>query len=112
MSKPETALSKEIRDALARRGFWIERVNSGKTRVRRGWLYGASAGTPDILVIAPAFGFLEVKTETGGLNPDQVAWHDKARAFGVRVEVVRSVEGALRTVEQWVAEERAAKGAA
>lgn len=111
----ETDLSKAIRDALTRRGFWVERVNSGKAKVRRGWLYGAAIGTPDILVIAPVYGWLEVKTDIGRLSAEQTAWHDRARNFGVRVDVVRSVEGALRTAERWVAEARSTlepKGAA
>ena len=102
----ETELSKAIRDALTRRGFWVERVNAGKTKVKRGWLYGAAIGTPDILVIAPVYGWLEVKVELGKLSPEQVTWHDRARNFGIHVEVVRSVEGALRTVEGWVAARR------
>lgn len=102
----ETELSREIRDALARRGFWCQRIGAGGYRGRA---VGAKPGTPDLLVIAPVYGWLEIKTETGELSAKQREWHDRARAFGVRVDVVRSVEGALRTVESWLLE---AKGAA
>jgi len=99
----ETDLSKAIRDALTRRGFWVERIGAGGYRGRA---VGAKPGTPDILIIAPVYAWLEVKTETGRLSDHQVAWHDRARSFGVRVEVVRSVEGALRAVEALVRERR------
>lgn len=111
----ETDLSRSIRDALARFGFWTERVNAGRVKARGGWHYGASNGTPDLVVVAPSYGWLEVKTDTGDLRDEQTAWHDRARNFGVRVAVVRSVEAALREVQAWATNDRASmepKGAA
>lgn len=97
----ETHLSKSIRDALACAGFWCMRVQSGMARVRGGMMRLAEPGTPDILVLAPVYGWLEVKREGAKFKPTQKPWHDKARKHGVRVAVVRSVAEALEAVRGW-----------
>jgi hypothetical protein len=62
--------------------------------------YGLGVGSPD-LVAVPGGAFLgvELKTEAGRLSEDQERWHAAARAKGVDVIVVRSVE-------QWLDEVR------
>lgn len=95
----ETMLSKSIRGALERLGYWTMRINSGG---RRGRMSLASAGTPDILIVAPVYGWLEVKRPGDGrLLATQQRWHDRAAKQGVRVAVVRSAADAIRVVQGW-----------
>lgn len=97
----ETDISRSIRSALTAAGYHVERVNSGKVPTRNGWFAGANPGTPDTVVVAPTYCWLETKTATGKLNPSQKRWHEKAKASGVRVAVVRSAAEALATVNVW-----------
>ena len=101
----ETKLSKSIRTGLERLGYWVIRVQSGVLPVQKfGKLYFvhcAEAGTPDLLVIAPVWCFLEVKTAKGRLNDDQKAWHAKAKKRGVPVKVVRSLSEALKELKSY-----------
>ena len=46
---------------------------------------------------------LEVKNETGRVRPEQHRWHDAARAWGVYVAVVRSVDDAIAAVDDALA---------
>lgn len=96
----ETDLSRSIRNALTTAGFHVERVNSGKVPTRNGYFTGASAGTPDTVVVSP-YGWLETKTPEGKLRPKQREWHEKARRDGVRVAVVLTVRDALAVVMGW-----------
>lgn len=96
----ETALSRQIRDAINGAGWKCERVNAGRVPTRGGWFHGASAGTPDTIVVWP-YGWLETKTPEYELSADQNKWHADAIAHGVRVATVRSVEQALRAVKGW-----------
>lgn len=63
--------------------------------------FGLGVGSPDLLCVVGGVAlFLELKTEDGRVEDEQVRWHDMARARGVRVEVVRSVEEAREAVER------------
>lgn len=97
----ETALSRDIRNALELAGYWVERVQSGKTKVRGAWMYFASEGTPDLLIVAPIYGWLEIKVPGKMPNEAQGRWHARAEKEGVNVATVRSVEDALRTAKGW-----------
>lgn len=100
----ELELTSAILVALKRIGAWPMRVNSGRARRGGGVIQLAEIGTPDILLVGPgpvSGSWLEVKTTTGALRPEQVAWHERAARMGVRVAVVRSVEQAVRTVQAW-----------
>lgn len=96
----ETELSTSIRKALKLAGCWLIRIPAGGGRVRNGFIHAAEPGTPDLLIVKP-YGWLEIKTDEGSLNKDQIAWHARAESEGLRVAVVRSVEMALRTVRKW-----------
>jgi hypothetical protein len=105
----ETAISKDIRDALKKAGWRVERVNAGMVKVAGGFMHLASKGTPDSLVMGlqnaacgcPIFGWLETKTAIGKLNEHQIKWHAWARSVGINVDVVRSKEDALEAVGKW-----------
>ncbi len=92
----ETELSHAIQSGLKQGGFHVERIQTGKHRVKGGWLQCASPGTPDLYVLG--FGWLEVKMPGEKPNEDQEAWHRRARLAGDRVEVVSSLAEALRIV--------------
>jgi hypothetical protein len=98
----ETDLSRSIQRALEAIGVWVERIQAGEHKVRGGYLRCASPGTPDLMVIgAPVDGcvtFLEVKGPKGRLEESQEDWHERARARGIRVFVVRSVAEALEAI--------------
>ena len=99
----ESDLQREILKALALRGYWAHRRNSGKILVEGGAsrvVHLGEPGTPDIELLAP-YGFLEVKTAKGKLSRGQERWHAKARSRGVRVAVVRSISEALDTAASW-----------
>lgn len=96
----ETTLSAQIRQALESAGYWVERMQSGKAKVRRGYMQLCSPGTPDLLVVSP-YGWLEVKVPGKKRNPDQIAWHARAKKLGIRVAVVTSAGDALAEVLFW-----------
>jgi hypothetical protein len=100
----ELQLQAAILVALEQLGVWAMRVNSGTARRGGGMIHLAPIGTPDILLVGPgpvAGAWLEVKTETGKLRPEQLEWQQRATRQGVRVAVVRSVEQACRAVQEW-----------
>lgn len=100
----ETAISKDIRDALKKAGWRVERINAGMVKVTGGFLHLASKGTPDSLCMKTGklWGWLETKVPFGkGLNENQIKWHDWARSVGINVDVVRSKEEALAAVNEW-----------
>lgn len=102
----ETDLQRAILEALAARGHWAMRMNSGThtidatgTHARR-VIRSAPGGTPDILVLKP-YGWLEVKAARGKLTENQISWHERAERELVRAKVVLSIGAALRVVEGW-----------
>ena len=108
MANPETILQADIMAALgARPGVVVWRNNIGVAAQGDGRrvAYGVGGpGAPDLLceVRTPAGWaavWLEVKTATGALRPDQRRWHEAARADGRHVYTVRSVEDAIAAVE-------------
>ena len=112
----ETDLQRAILEALAARGYWAMRVNSGARPIAatgsnaRRMIRLAPPGTPDVLVIKP-YCWLEVKLAKGRLTDYQSAWHARAQAAKVRAAVVRSVSEALRYVDQCAKEDRVKEAA-
>jgi hypothetical protein len=102
----ETVLQASIIRALSRLGWWVWRVNAGA----RGGVRMAPSGTPDICVVAPVEGWLEVKLPGGNLRPAQELWHARAHRMGVRVAVVTSVAQAVNVVTAWRDEKEKARG--
>jgi hypothetical protein len=105
----ETQLVRSVLDALAARGIWSWRENSGLTvfgsmgGASRRVVRGAPKGTPDILGVLPGgrlFG-IECKSAKGRQNPNQKAWEQRAAKHSVRYGVARSVSDALDLVDAW-----------
>jgi hypothetical protein len=64
--------------------------------------YGLGMGSPDLIgVLRSGVCFaLEVKSPTGRMSKEQEAWWRSARAWGVRGGVARSVEEAMRLLDE------------
>lgn len=97
----ETPLYEQIRDALGYAGLaWVERTQSGKVKVARGWMQLARIGTPDLMGYA-ANGqavCLEVKVPGGKPRPEQSAFIERAKRHGAIADVVSSAAEAVRLV--------------
>jgi hypothetical protein len=90
----ETAIRKQIKDALEAAGFWVVITASRGKRSKRGVKTG-EPGIPDLhLVEFGAWG--EVKVPGGRRSDGQIAWHARAAKIGVRVFVWESPSDALR----------------
>lgn len=96
----ETSISRAIQQCLKANGVLFERVQSGMLQAtykgRTRWIHCASEGCPDLWT---ELGWLEIKTPTGRLSPEQKAWHERARKRRVRVHVVRSVRDVMKLIE-------------
>lgn len=101
----ETPIMRAIHDAIVLTGrarLW--RNNTGVATYGGAKVaYGLGVGSPDLvgfLVPSGRFFALEVKTETGRLSREQRCWHASSVSGGAFVACVRSVEEALRALEE------------
>jgi hypothetical protein len=64
---------------------------------------GVLPGVPDLVLIGSAgrIWFLEIKTATGYLSPEQHAFADRCTAFGVPFAVIRGIDDARRAFAAW-----------
>jgi len=95
----ETDLQRSIMVALEQMGVWVIRT---AVNAKRGKL-GVRTGEPGMPDLWTEFGWLEVKLPGNDLDPDQVAWHAKAKERWTRVDTVRSVIEAIQVVAWWEA---------
>ena len=80
----ERSIQSSIKTKLSKKGCLVYKFDSP-----------GNAGVPDLIVIAPlGVYFLEVKTATGRLTKLQEHQHERMRAAGALVYVVRSTEAA------------------
>jgi len=89
----ETDISRNIRKALEKLGFWVIRLQSSGRRGSRSMATG-EPGLPDLYL--PGIGHLEIKVPGKDLSKTQVEWHAKAESFGVPVAVARGVSDAVK----------------
>lgn len=101
--KPETVLQASIVAALRQLGVWVIVMNVTRRRGKRGVNCG-EPGMPDLCL--PALGWGEVKLPGNDLDPDQVAWHGKAMAGGVKTGTWHSIEEAVNDVMLWKAKKQ------
>jgi hypothetical protein len=83
----------------ATRGLLYHIPNGGLRSAREGATFkamGVVAGIPDLCLAIPRNGFaalyLEMKTGTGALSPDQIKEHGRLQDAGNKVVVCRSLE--------------------
>jgi len=90
--KQEASLQKAIVKALAWKGWVVIHIPNQATRGI--YMYaGVLPGAPDLLALrAGRVIFLEVKTETGRVSAKQAEAHEKLRAEGFEVRVVRDLD--------------------
>lgn len=103
-TKAETKLQAAIKKALEAAGFWVIRQQSSGRHGPRSVATG-EPGIPDLRL--PGLGDIEVKVPEEGVDPEdnrsseQIAWHERARANGMRVATVDSVASAMSVATGW-----------
>ena len=61
-----------------------------KKRSRSRWTVNTAAGIPDLICVKPPrVVWLEVKTESGRIRPEQVEWIEELRQSGQEVHIIR-----------------------
>jgi hypothetical protein len=99
---PEDAIQHEIVKAIHRCDLFVFHIpNGGQRSMREGMRFkaiGVVAGIPDLFIPAILL-WLEVKTAKGRLSPAQRKIHQTLTAIGHRVAVVRSVDEALKEID-------------
>ena len=65
--------------------------------------YGLRKGLPDLMVISPSLpvGFMEIKTATGTLKPDQAEFAQLCTARGIPHVVTFGRDDPIRALEDW-----------
>ena len=103
MSNLETKIQNEIILAINERGHRLWRANSGTAYSRSGHAIKLMPkGFPDTFGFHKDTGqiiFIEVKTPTGKLRKEQVAFKNYAKSQNVIYGVATNVEEAIRIVE-------------
>ena len=96
----ETTLSRNIQEALARMGVRVLRLQSGRVRVKGGWMQLAPEGTPDLLAILKSGRVLWIEVKRPGEKPtaEQLAEHARLLRDGHAVAVVTTVQEAVDAV--------------
>lgn len=86
---------------LRQMGIVTLRLNSGKVKVRGGWMQLCPEGTPDILCFARDTGapvWIETKALKGNLREKQVEMRARLLALGHKYHEVRSIDAGLDAV--------------
>ena len=97
--KAETELSKAVADQLDKLGVFHLRLQSGKVKVKRGWMYLCPIGTPDRMILLDGRAvFIEVKRAGETPTPEQLQCHEMIRLNGGVVLVVESAAQAWEQV--------------
>lgn len=102
MNHEEAKIQAAIVKALRQNGYFCHSVSNeaaGDNPVRQGQFItmGLYPGVADLVVWLPGgrVGYLEIKTATGKLSPNQEKFRDRCLSAGVPWGIARSVEEAL-----------------
>lgn len=99
----EHSIQNEVIGYLRMKGYYVQRMNSGKYSVGEGasrrFIQGAEAGTPDVMAFGDRYKngevdvlFIEVKRPKNKPTPLQTAKMKELEEYGARCLVVHSVE--------------------
>jgi hypothetical protein len=100
-----SAVTAPIVKALNEAGYWAIRLNSGKVKVRGGWLNLCPPGTPDILVLLSGGRCLWVETKDVKKDyhkeqqESQGDFHARLEGLHHRVVVARCLDDVLAALE-------------
>ena len=93
VSQTETQISRNIGDLLTKAGIWNMRINSGRVKVRQGWMQLAPKGTPDRMAIINGTAvFIEVKRPGYKPSADQLLAQREIAKSGAIVLNATSLE--------------------
>ena len=92
--KTENQIQNEIIDYLTGCGFIVHRMQSGKVKVKGGWMKLCPEGTPDLFAVGRngKTVWIEVKTENGIVSDKQQEQICELIKRGQDVYVTRDVE--------------------
>ena len=100
----EHDLQNLIRLTLSKQGWCVFRANVGKFQMKDGRWFdtGLPKGFSDLFAVKDGkIVFLEVKTPTGKVRPEQVNFIQQTRKkYGCKAGIVRSVNDALKLAEE------------
>ena len=101
----EHSIQNAVRRALSENGCMIFRINVGKGRTFDGRYFGTGVpvGFSDLFGVRRSDGkaiFIEVKTKTGRVRPEQKNFIEKMRRSGAVAGICRSAEDAIRLITE------------
>lgn len=101
----EHSIQNAVRRALSENGCVIFRINVGKGRTFDGRYFdtGVPVGFSDLFGVRQSDGkaiFIEVKTKTGRIRPEQKNFIEKMRRSGTVAGICRSTEDAIRLITE------------
>jgi hypothetical protein len=97
----ETDIQNQIRIALSAHGI-VFRLNVGNFQTADGRYIssGLPPGTSDLLFIGQGYiAFIEVKTETGRIRPEQINFINHMKSMGHRAGIARNISDALELIK-------------
>ncbi|SQE92964.1 phage protein [Streptococcus pyogenes] len=98
----ESLIQNQIHVVLSRAGHMVFRANVGKVKTADGRFFdtGLPKGFCDLFGFKPngQIFFIEVKNETGRIRPEQKKFMEVMASRGALVGVARSVEDALKII--------------
>lgn len=101
MNASEAQVKVEVQTWLEKAGYFWLRIQSGKVRVKRGFMQLCPKGTADIVVFHKGKTFwIEMKTATGKQRPEQVTFQAKALTAGHGYLLARTLD----EVRTWITE--------
>lgn len=94
MKRPERETTPEYLKWLQDQGILCWRQNSGSVRVGTRTINMGGKGQPDIMGILPGGRFLCIENKSNGskVEPEQIAWLEKARKQGAYCFIAQSLE--------------------
>ncbi|MCB6852853.1 VRR-NUC domain-containing protein [Lactococcus lactis] len=100
--KTEHDIQNEIRLGLAEKGIMCFRANVGRVKMKDGRWFdtGLPKGHADLYGFRPdgQVFYIEVKSETGRVRPDQINFLETMRKNGALAGIARSVEDAMKII--------------